>query len=539
MRIGRYEVLQHLATGGMGKVHLARSTGPAGFEHHVVLKMLDIEGVEDDPYVEMFLDEARVVGRMHHQHIAPAYALDRDSDGRYFLVMDYIHGQTAKAAWMRSRELGVPLPIAFAVTVATAGAAALHYAHTLTSRDGEALGVVHRDVSLANLMIGYDGAVKLIDFGIALAANRRAQTVTGQVKGTVAYMAPEQIDGRRIDSRADIFSLGIVLYELATMTRAFRAHRDRETAHRIRHGIYTRPSEIVPGFPAELERIIATALQVDPRQRFRDAGTMRRELEAFGRSQRLVVGDPAVVPVMEVLFEHRSEPWQTARGSAEFVPYLESIDDESEISAPAIIYDAPTAPLHGDPPTMPIAVRPTMQLAVPLEARIEVQAPPPSPVATVAPSPDREPESPTKPWLRWARWLVPFALLGCGAALADAYWARGSSAAPPIDLSVAVPRVPAAPPEPRATVPPPPPPIVTPIRDTVHVVITTTPSDATILLDGQRLGHAPFEGDVPATSGMHVLKIRRRGYLPLKFDIELANDVVRDITLQASPAQEQ
>src|SRR5215475_6363708 len=130
-RIGRYEVLKHLASGGMGSVYLARTSGPGGFERHVVLKMLDAVSGDDDEALAMFLDEARVVGRMHHQHIAPAHELDRDDEGRYFLVMDYVHGQTAKSVWEASLDLGTPLPIGFTLTVVCAAASALHYAHTL------------------------------------------------------------------------------------------------------------------------------------------------------------------------------------------------------------------------------------------------------------------------------------------------------------------------------------------------------------------------------------------------------------------------
>src|SRR5262249_34318892 len=143
---------------------------------HVVVKRLDAMAA---------VHELRAVARMNHQHIASVYELDRDRDGRYFVVMDYVHGRTAKAAWTRTRELGLALPLSFAVTAVTAAASALHYAHTMR--------IMHRDVSLSNLMLGYDGAIKLIDFGIARVG--------------------------RNDPRADIFALGIVLYELATMTR--------------------------------------------------------------------------------------------------------------------------------------------------------------------------------------------------------------------------------------------------------------------------------------------------------------------------------
>jgi eukaryotic-like serine/threonine-protein kinase len=308
-RLGRYEVLEHLASGGMGSVYLARSTGPAGFERHVVVKLLDTPGDADDACVAMFLDEARVLGCMHHQHIALAHELDRDEDGRYFLVMDYIHGQTVKVVWQRATELGLVLPLSFTLTVVIAAASALHYAHTLQSSDGKPLRVVHRDVTPANLMVGYDGSIKLIDFGIAKAMRRSSSTQVGFVKGNVNYMAPEQIAAGPIDHRTDVFALGAVLYELVTMTPAFRTDSDLETATRIKLGALVPPRELRPSIAPELERIILGALHTDPAARFQDANAMRRAIETFGRRHNLALGDTAVIKVMEALFEERREPW--------------------------------------------------------------------------------------------------------------------------------------------------------------------------------------------------------------------------------------
>src|SRR5678816_162098 len=147
----------------------------------------DLPGTDEDEAVAMFLDEARLLGLLHHQHIAPVWAVDKDDDGQLFLVMDYIHGQTAHDAWTRTIELGAALPIDFSLTLAAAAASGLHYAHTRRDAEGRSLRIVHRDVSLSNLMLGFDGAVKLIDFGIAKAANRSTQTQAGFIKGKLGY----------------------------------------------------------------------------------------------------------------------------------------------------------------------------------------------------------------------------------------------------------------------------------------------------------------------------------------------------------------
>jgi serine/threonine-protein kinase len=325
-RIGRYELVSHLASGGMGQVYLARASGMGGFVRHVVLKTLDLAGTDEDDAIAMFLDEARLLGLLHHQHIAPVYEVGKDDQGQLFLVMDYIHGHTAHDVWLRTLELGAALPIDFSLTVAAAAASGLHYAHTRRAPDGRALQIVHRDVSLSNLMVGFDGGVTLIDFGIAKAANRRTQTQVGFIKGKLGYMAPEQLRGHAVDARTDVFALGIVLYELSTMRRAFREESDRATMDRIKAGALVPPSTVVPEYPVELERIVARALRVDPRERYPDAESMRRELDLLGHRLGLVLGDAAIVEVMTQLFEHRQEPWQRpARPETELEVPLEVV----------------------------------------------------------------------------------------------------------------------------------------------------------------------------------------------------------------------
>jgi serine/threonine-protein kinase len=317
-RIGRYEVLNHLASGGMGQVYLARATGLGGFERQVVVKTLDLSITDDDDaFVTMFLDEARLVGALNHQFIAPVYEVGCDEEGRYYLVMDYVHGETAEAVFRVSAERMVRMPLAFALTVVSAVASALDYAHGLCAADGTPLDIVHRDVSLSNVMCGHDGAVKLIDFGIAKASNRATKTQVGTLKGKIGYLAPEQIHRQAVDHRADIFALGIVLYELTTGFRAFREVSDLVTLERISKGDIRRPSEVVNDYPADLERIVMKALSVDPDRRFQSAGSMARELEKLAARAHLPLGHGAVIDVMGRLFSDHKGRRRIARGSNE------------------------------------------------------------------------------------------------------------------------------------------------------------------------------------------------------------------------------
>ena len=282
----------------MGQVYLAKTTGLGGFERHVVVKTLDVAD-DEDQFVTMFLDEARLVGALHHQYIAPVYEVGCDEDGRYFIVMDYIHGETAEAVWKRSHEGDTPpIPTGFALSVVYAIASALDYAHKLRGLDGRPLEIVHRDVSLSNIMIGYEGGVKLIDFGIAKSANRATKTVAGTLKGKFGYLSPEQILRHPVDHRTDIFALGIVLYELTTMERAFLGTSELITLERITKGEYRKPSRIVAGYPQALEAIIERALEVDPADRFQSASELAREVEAVARAMGEAIGDSAIVGTM-------------------------------------------------------------------------------------------------------------------------------------------------------------------------------------------------------------------------------------------------
>ncbi|MEO8841834.1 MAG: serine/threonine-protein kinase [Kofleriaceae bacterium] len=390
-RIGRYEVLGHLASGGMGQVYLARTTGLGGFERQVVVKTLDVVD-DEDQFVTMFLDEARLVGSLHHQYIAPVYEVGCDEDGRYFIVMDYIHGETAEAVWRRSHEGDAPaIPTGFALSVVYAVASALDYAHKLCGRDGLPLEIVHRDVSLSNIMIGYQGGVKLIDFGIAKSANRATKTVAGTLKGKFGYLSPEQILRQPVDHRTDVFALGIVLYELTTMERAFLGSSELMTLERITKGDYTPPNKHVANYPQALQAIVEQALAIDPAQRFQSAGEMAHEIESLARALGLALGDPAIIGTMHAFGRNGQTPSQRfARSSQQVRTDRELM---ARIEAEAAVRDDLT-PVVAMPimPTMPI--RPTaparrLPLALPLPAHLIPDATPTDlPSAVVANVPE-------------------------------------------------------------------------------------------------------------------------------------------------------
>ncbi|HSN27395.1 MAG TPA: serine/threonine-protein kinase [Kofleriaceae bacterium] len=334
MRVGRYEVISHLATGGMAQIYLARQTGLGAFERHVVLKTILRERATDQRFITMFLDEAKLAATLNHQNIAQVYEVDQ-ADGAYFMAMEYVHGENARAILETTLRRGWTIPLELAVMIVSGAAAGLHHAHERKGKGGQPLNIVHRDVSPANVMVGYDGSVKVLDFGIAKAEERATKTVGGTIKGKYGYMSPEQCKGKSIDRRSDIFALGICLYELTTLRRAFKGNDDFETMKRIVAGDVILPSVAVPGYPRELEAIVLTAMANDPNARFQTAAEMIEALDAFAQRAKLVSSNTAMGRFMVQLFGSKKEPWVEGADSPDRTQITEGEgaaggDDENE-----------------------------------------------------------------------------------------------------------------------------------------------------------------------------------------------------------------
>jgi serine/threonine-protein kinase len=274
---GRYELLSKLATGATAEIFLARSTGTAGFEKLVVIKRITPSAAQDRMLVSAFLDESRLAATLRHNNIATVVDIGGE-DGNYFIAMEYVHGQDLRRIRVEATQRQRPVPLAVSLAIVTGAAQALAYAHEMTGPNGP-LGVVHRDVSPSNILVSYEGAVKLVDFGIARATGRTTQTLTGQVRGKVSYMSPEQARGLKLDGRSDLFSLGVVLYELTVGRRPFDAGSDLETLERIVQGRYEPPTHLIAGYPPALEAVIMRMLAAEPRSRFPSANAALPELE--------------------------------------------------------------------------------------------------------------------------------------------------------------------------------------------------------------------------------------------------------------------
>jgi serine/threonine protein kinase len=297
-RLGPYEILHPIARGGMAEILLARTTGLGGFEKRIAIKRILPQFAGDPAFVNMFLDEGRIAATLHHSNIVQVIDIGSD-DGRYFLAMEYLHGVDARRMQVAARNQGLKLPIEVALAIGIGACAGLHYAHEMRGRDG-LLGVVHRDISPQNIIVTFDGGVKVVDFGIAKAVDRLAETRVGTVKGKIAYMSPEQARGEPVDRRSDLFSMAIVLWELTTGRGLFRGS-DFDVMKMIVEKDAPRPSQTVPGYPPELERIVLRGLARDPEKRYQTAQEMEDDLGELTRS-RPAASPPDLARFMARLF---------------------------------------------------------------------------------------------------------------------------------------------------------------------------------------------------------------------------------------------
>ncbi|HEY5949495.1 MAG TPA: serine/threonine-protein kinase, partial [Kofleriaceae bacterium] len=240
--------MKRLAAGGMADVLLARADGIAGFERHVVIKRIHAELLEEPRYVKMFLDEARLAASLHHHNIVQVNDIGEEN-GEYFFAMEYVHGEDVRALLAKVRERNENVPFEIAVAIIMAAASGLHHAHEKVSTTGEKLNIVHRDVAPSNILVGYDGSVKLVDFGLAKAAQRSTTTAAGTLKGKASYMSPEQCKGEAVDRRTDTFGLGIVLFELVTAQRLFKGPTEYATMAAVVDGEIPAPSRIRADVP--------------------------------------------------------------------------------------------------------------------------------------------------------------------------------------------------------------------------------------------------------------------------------------------------
>ncbi|MBN8228306.1 protein kinase [Corallococcus macrosporus] len=444
---GQYVLVRKLAEGGMAEIFLAKLLGADGFERNVVLKRMlpTLSAIPD--FVEMFRDEARLAAKLSHPHIVQIHELGF-TDGCYYICMEYLAGEdfstTLRLAGRRRQY--VPLPVVLRVLIDAARG--LHFAHTFTNEQGQPLHVVHRDVSPSNLYVTYQGQVKVLDFGIAKAESRLVQTRTGVVKGKYIYMAPEQAQGKEVDHRADVFSLGVSLYEAVTHVRPFSRENDLAVLNALLQGEFEKPRALRADLPEGLEAIILKAMAFKPEDRYATAEDFALALETFASDfQGGAAGAPALGTFLRQHFGEERVTEKTRIPTLATLTAARPTDPEFAAIAPPVA--SPGTNTYGQQVSRPSATG--MRALTSQNKSAPAQAPAPEVVASAPPA---------KPASR--RWLAGV-VGGVGLVLAGAAFvvarpggsATGSTPPAPVQQAAA-PVTNAAPPPAAVQQPPPP-----------------------------------------------------------------------------------
>ncbi|MBU1221192.1 protein kinase [Myxococcota bacterium] len=279
-QFGKYILLDRVAIGGMAEIFRAKATGAAQFEKILAIKRIHPNMSDDKDFIKMFIDEAKISGQLANQHIAQIYELGR-IEGHHFIAMEYIWGKDLLAILTKFKKQRAFMNPYQAAYITARICEALDYAHKKKDADGASLAIIHRDVSPQNILISYEGEVKIIDFGIAKARDRSSHTAAGVLKGKFGYMSPEQVRGLPIDQRSDVFAIGTLLFEMLTARPLFHGNTDLEVLEKVRNVEIPQPRRVNPKIPEGIEKIILKALARDVEDRYTWAGDMMEDLEAF------------------------------------------------------------------------------------------------------------------------------------------------------------------------------------------------------------------------------------------------------------------
>lgn len=399
-RLERYELIGEIATGGMATVFLARRSGAGGFQRFVAIKRLHPHLQGEPEFVEMFLDEARLAALIHHPNVVPILEVG-ESDAGYYLVMEYVEGDTLSKIVARSMSLGQMPPRPVILRVMLDALAGLHAAHELKDERGQLLGLVHRDCSPQNILVGVDGSARITDFGVARASARLTSTAHGKLKGKLAYMAPEQTRGDELDRRTDLFAMGIILWEVLCGKRLFKADNEAATLQRILVEPIRPPSQVNADIPTVFDTVALRALDRSAERRFQSAADFADALEAAGReAAKQSVTDLGIASPREVASYVQQILGQEIGAQRESVrAWLAQSDSGQEViiaGAPARGTPSPSsAPTKLDGPAVPryeVAADVTMRFALEgkdgKDGKADSVLPPPS-----SPKPSQKPSS--------------------------------------------------------------------------------------------------------------------------------------------------
>ena len=309
IKFGKYLLLERIAVGGMAEVFVAKAFGVEGFQRLLAIKKILPTMGEDAEFISMFVDEARIAVQLAHANIVQVLELGKHEETLY-IAMEYVSGRDLRQLMERFRKRQQPMPVAQAAYVVKEVCEALDHAHRKRDAQGRPLGIVHRDVSPQNVLVGFEGEVKLIDFGIAKAESRLQQTQAGILKGKFSYMSPEQVKGQPVDGRSDVFACGILLWEMVCGEKLFTGESDYAVLDKVRMGLIPEPRSRNPRCPETLEKVILKALAPDPARRYQTASELHDELVRFTVAGDAVFGPRQLAAWMRQEFEAEYEQEQ-------------------------------------------------------------------------------------------------------------------------------------------------------------------------------------------------------------------------------------
>ncbi len=334
---GKYTLIDRIAVGGMAEIFLAKQAGVEGFEKLLALKKIRPHLSGHENFVGMFLNEAKLAALLTHPNIVQIYDLGRVGES-FFIAMEYVSGRDMSRVVPKCAALQIPLPIEYALKIASSALEALYYAHNKTDASGNPLHIVHRDVTPENILVAYTGAVKIADFGIAKATSQldtRNETRAGEIKGKLSYMSPEQCMGKDIDHRSDIFSLGVVLYEWLTGFRLFSGDNDMAVMNNIIEGKIYPPSYFKGTIPEVIEMIIMKSLEKDRKKRYQSAWDMQFDIDSFLSSNEFTPSNIHLANFMQQIFAAELENEKQALKKYE----SEHRNEVIELGADALLLD--------------------------------------------------------------------------------------------------------------------------------------------------------------------------------------------------------
>ncbi|MBN2694256.1 serine/threonine protein kinase [bacterium] len=309
-KYGRYYLLRHIATGGMAEIFLSKQLGLEGFEKLLVIKKILNQYAENQDFITMFLDEARLAAKLDHPNIVRIYDLGKQGNS-YYIAMEYIAGEDLRGIMKKISQKGQLIPIQHTIHIISSISEGLDYAHKKKDPSGKPLNIIHRDISPQNVMVSYEGNVKLLDFGIAKASTQSSETEAGVLKGKYAYMSPEQAKGKKLDHRSDIFSVGILLFEMLTNHRLFKAGNQLDTLRKLVYEEIPSPKSFNPNIPDRLEEIVMKALEKDPDKRYHTARDFQADLEEFVAESQLICSPTRTAKFMQEIFVEELKNLQT------------------------------------------------------------------------------------------------------------------------------------------------------------------------------------------------------------------------------------